>query len=107
MGEESEQHERSVIYKFIFEKVCDALRSAPPSWWGSGCSECGDNLSISTEWVARYRSPVIHTRSTPLHPFLINFCLFLLLSSLGSDRLLIAGLLFTSMIAAEQAATIE
>ena len=35
------------------------------------------------------------------------FVLFLLLSSLGSGRLLIADLLFTSMIAAEQAAKIE
>ena len=104
MGEESEQHESSVLYKYIF---VNALRSAPPSWWGSGRSECGEYLSTSTEWVAWYRSPVIHTRSTPLYPFQINFCLFLLLSSLGSDRLLIAGMLSTSMIAAEQAAMIE
>jgi hypothetical protein len=37
------------FYKNIFDKVSDALRSAPPSWLGSGSSECGDHLSTSTE----------------------------------------------------------
>ena len=92
----------SILYKY--------LRDAPlsPSRAVVG-SKCGDHSSLESEEVAKHHLLVKHTdSSTPLLPApCIEVCLFLLLFSLGIERLLTAGLVKFSSIKAIEWASVE